>query len=353
MRGGDNELETLHTDIECLEVCADLIASGSHNKARTAIIVLHHLAEILLQRECQELLERDRLYRWVMKPEFTRSERARIDRSFADKVFLVRDKTAHLSQVDEAVLLIGHSYRNAIYHRDTHNAQTACLLAKLLLRISLRLLIRSGPNMSMGGRNSESLHWVEKYLPSSKGIIDFGELRNNVVRVIAPLAKVSFHESRTTLATDITCRAQKLTNNLVTFFGDKWRSYLDDLLKRVEFELENEMEYDDISEPYRHMTYRIHTKNQPTREEYDKAESLYKARLKKALDSFRPAYTTSKIISLHMLADSLSCASNLRSLVLAYKNADEATQKAELYISRAQAIVDAQIDLAIDRALGK
>lgn len=349
----DNELETLHTDIECLEVCADLILSRSHNKARTAIIVLHHLAETLLQRECEEYLERDRLYHWVMKPTFTRSERTRIERSFADKVFLVRDRTAHLSQVDEAILLIGHSYRNAIYHRNTHNAQTASLLAKLLLKTALRLFMRSGQEMSMGARNSEQLDWVEKYNLSPKGFIEFGELRKSAVRMIAPLAKVSFQETNETLTSDIISRTQRLTDNLESFFGDKWRSDLGDLLKRVEFEIENEKEYDELSKDFREVTYKINTKHPPTHAEYNTAQSLYKDRLKLALNSFRPVYTTDKILSLNTLADSVSCKQDLRSLVLAYQKADEVTQKAELYIARAHTIVETQIDIAIDKALGK
>jgi hypothetical protein len=106
---GNDELEILQNDIASLEICADLadlIETGSHRKARAAIIILHHLAEILLYRECQELLEWDRSVRWVMEPRFTRSERTKVLMSFADKVFLVRDKATHLSLVDEAVLLV-------------------------------------------------------------------------------------------------------------------------------------------------------------------------------------------------------------------------------------------------------
>jgi hypothetical protein len=128
---------------------------------------------------------------------------------------------------------------------------------------------------------------------------------------------------------------------------------LDDLLKHVEFEIENEKQFDDISRPFREVTYRIHTQHPPTRDEYITAESLYRADLKLAIDSFCPVYTTSKILSLNTLADAVSCTQDLRRLVLAYQKADELTQKAEVYIARAHAIVEAQIDRAIDNALGK
>lgn len=353
MLARDNELEILHTDIECLEVGADLIASGSHNKARTAIIVLHHLIETLLHRECQEILGRDRLMRWVIEPRIILSERNRVERSFADKVFLVRDKTTHLAPVDEAVLLIGHSYRNAIHHRDTHNVQPAQLLAKLLLRTTLRVFMRSGSETSMGGFATTDIQWVAKYLPLSRGFIELRQLRRNEVRRIAPLASVSFPESRDTLARDIASRIQGLTGTLEVFFGPEWNSYLDDLLKHVEFQIKNEKQYDDISKIFREATYRIQSKHPPTREEYMEAESCYKANLKMALDSFRPTHTISRILSLDRLAESISCTSNLRGLVLAYQKADVITQEAEFYIGEAHAIVEDQCQRAIDHARGK
>lgn len=48
MKTNSDDLGCLRADVETLEVCSELIASGSHNKARMAIIILDHFAEILL-----------------------------------------------------------------------------------------------------------------------------------------------------------------------------------------------------------------------------------------------------------------------------------------------------------------
>ena len=116
-----DELDCLRTDVETLEVCSELTASGSHNKARVAILILDHFADILLFRESKKILESDRFRRWVLKPEFTPSEGEKTLYNFSKKLNLVAEKSQGVAKVDQAVLLIAHSYRNAIYHRDIHN----------------------------------------------------------------------------------------------------------------------------------------------------------------------------------------------------------------------------------------
>lgn len=63
MKTNRDELDFLRTDVETLEVCSEMIASGSHNKARVAIIILDHFADILLFREAEKILEGDRFRR--------------------------------------------------------------------------------------------------------------------------------------------------------------------------------------------------------------------------------------------------------------------------------------------------
>ena len=353
MKTNRDELDFLRTDVETLEVCSEMIASGSHNKARVAIIILDHFADILLFRESKKILEGDRFRRWVMKPDFTPSDGAKTLYNFSKKLSLVARKTQHVARVDKAVLLIAHSYRNAIYHRDTHNERTTLVLAKLMLRTIFRLFMNLGTSMSMGGPNSEEeLQWLRPYA-ARDSYIDFCQVRRNLVRAIAPVAQLSFRSARSILVEDITIRGETLKRGLTEEFGDTWESWLDGLLKHVQFEHDNQEQLDAISKVYRETTYKILTDHPPTKDEYVKAEAEYKARRMKEFDAFRPALTGKKILSLHKLSDSVSQTSNLERLIFAYRAADDLVQKAERYFSMAQSEFNWAVQSAIDASRGK
>lgn len=355
MKAHRDELDSLRTDVETLEVCSELIASGSHNKARVSIIILDHFADILLFRESKHILEGDRFRRWVMKPEFTPSEGAKTLYNFSKKLSLVADKTQHVAQVDQAVLLIAHSYRNAIYHRDIHNERTTLVLAKLMLRTIFRLFMNLGSSMSMGANSTAGVQWLEPYAPSIKtdSFVDFPRVRRNLVRAIAPVAKLSFRSARSILVEDITLRVENLMKTLTENFGDNWQSWLDRLLKHVQFEHDNQERLDALSKDFRETTYKILTDQPPTKEEYVKAESDYKARRMREFDAFRPAFTSKTILSLHKLTDSFSQASNLQKLIFTYKEVDDTMQQAESYLSMARSEFEGAVQSAIDEGRGK
>ena len=343
-----DELDCLRTDVETLEVCSELTASGSRNKARVAILILDHFADILLFRESKKILEGDRFRRWVLKPEFTPSEGEKTLYNFSKKLNLVAGKAQGVAKVDQAVLLIAHSYRNAIYHRDIHNERTTLVLAKLMLRTIFRLFMNLGSSMGRGGFNSkEQLQWLKPYIETD-GYIDFCQVRRNLVRAIAPVAQLSFRSTRAILVEDITLRGENLKIALPEEFGDKWESWLDGLLKHVQFEHDNQERLDALSKVFRETTYKVHTDQPQTKEEYVKAESDYKARRTKEFDAFHPTFTSKSILSLHQLTDSESQASNLETLIFAYKAADDLMQKAESYFSMARSEFDWAVESAIN-----
>ena len=355
MKANRDDLGCLRTDIETLEVCSELIASGSPNKARVAIIILDHFAEILLFRESTNIFDGDRFRRWVMKPEFTRSEQTKTLHDFSKKLSLVASKTRHVAKVDQAVLLIAHLYRNAIYHRDVHNERTTLVLAKLMLRTIFRLFMKTGSAMSTSLNHTTDLRWLKPYVSSIKTdhSVDFCQVRRNLVRAIAPVARLSFRSARSTLVEDITLRAQNLKRTLTEGFGDKWQSWVDGLLKHVQFEHDNQEQLDALSKQFRETTYKIHTDQPPTKEEYVNAESDYKARHTKEFNAFRPIFASKTILSLHKLADSFSQASNLERLIFAYKDADDTMHKAESYLSMARTEFDGAVERATDEGRGK
>lgn len=349
MKSKRSDLDQLRTDIETLESCSNLIATSSPNKARTAIIILDHFAEILLFRETQNILERDHSFRWVMRPKFSLSDHARVSKSFHAKVQLVADQTTILKTIDEAVLFIAHSYRNAIYHRDTHNDRTTVLLAKITLRTILRLFMLFGSQMSTGGTFDSKLLWFSPY--DSKALkscwLDFVQVRRGVVRALAPGAHISFRASRCILIEDIQIRAEALRKGLGNIFGDEL-PWVDDLFKHVQFEYEKKEKLNELSLKFRETTYKIHTDSPPTKEEYFKAESDYQALRKKEFDFFRPTYTIDAILALSKLSNPLFQASDLRELLIAYKDADDAILKVEHYFDMAHEEFDKAVEMEID-----
>jgi len=346
-------LEQLRVDIENLETCAELLKLGSHVKARTALIVLDHISEIFLLRECQGILEKDSLFKWVLPPKLRARDRARITRNFHEKLELLQ-KEDFLSPSEVTVLTISHSYRNAIYHRDTHNPSTIDILAKIGFLTVLDLFERSGDNCAIGNSAGLAVDWLKPYYGSrlSNTHIDITEARKTVADKLRTGINVSRAEATAALAEDIESRTNRLVSRIAEFTGDSL-DWLDKTIRRLEFEEKHEELMDELSEPHRQVRYRIQGQNKPTIEEYEQTEASYKSSLNAALDAFSPTYTVESIRAFRSLSKQLESSHSLSELLSLYNTQDQAVNKAELYIHKVEAIIDEAVQMEIDRARGK
>jgi hypothetical protein len=129
-------------DLEVMHECRALLLSGSTAKARMALILLDSLIDAVLYRrlELAYMLSEENWYMGLER--FPKSIRTSARKNFEERLRLARrpllgpfhgsSPQPLVDDVEAEVILIGHSYRNAAYHRDTHNPAIIRPLATLL-----------------------------------------------------------------------------------------------------------------------------------------------------------------------------------------------------------------------------
>ena len=64
-----DSFEELHVIVEQLELCQGLLRSRSHSKARAAVILLDHVADVLMYRVCNDDFEFQAFQEMISPPE--------------------------------------------------------------------------------------------------------------------------------------------------------------------------------------------------------------------------------------------------------------------------------------------
>jgi hypothetical protein len=130
-------------DLEVLYECRALLLSDSTAKARMALILLDSLIDALLYRRLKLAYIVSEANWFMGIPRFPKSVRTSARKNFEERLRIARrpllgdvqsSSEPWVEDVEADVILIGHSYRNAAYHRDTHNPAVIRPLAKLLFR---------------------------------------------------------------------------------------------------------------------------------------------------------------------------------------------------------------------------
>jgi hypothetical protein len=129
-----DSFEELHITVEYLELSQQLLRSRSHSKARAAVILLDHVADVLMYRICTHDFERQAMIEKVIPPDVPEEKRAEILFRFEKKVSYLSQTKRIISGADATVLLIGHRVRNFAYHRDYHNPNTISVVGRILYK---------------------------------------------------------------------------------------------------------------------------------------------------------------------------------------------------------------------------
>src|SRR5215470_3858970 len=157
----DTSRQRLRLLVEQLEMIRGLLDGGSSVDAKVAIILLDNVADSLMYRRCLQEFERDSALALIRRPRFTLAKQRDARRDFKAKVNLLNG-IDFISAEDATVLKIGHSYRNAAYHRDSHNPRVTNELGRLLFAAVSNLFRSYYDNgVSSGGFASEQ--WLSKY----------------------------------------------------------------------------------------------------------------------------------------------------------------------------------------------
>ena len=217
---------------EQLSVCRELLLSDSTPKQRMAVILLDSLTDALLYR----IMERAFLYSdqaWFrhLLPLYPSKKRERARLHFSERLKIARDPSystavagypAIITETDTAVIAIGHSYRNAAYHRDTHNPAVLATIGKVFFKSVSKLFVSDqapGHRLSVTREQGDRLRSIGIDLDGGQSRHEVLGFRDVAVSFTATLNKgmdVATRELATELAEDLAFRVHDAKENINT-----------------------------------------------------------------------------------------------------------------------------------------
>jgi hypothetical protein len=138
---------------EQLSVSQELLLTSSAPKQRMAIILLDSLADALLYRLMERaFLYSDRAWFSHLLPLYPSKKRERARLHFSERLKIARAPSydtavagypALITETDTTILAVGHSYRNAAYHRDSHNPDVLATIGKVFFKPVGKLFVNA------------------------------------------------------------------------------------------------------------------------------------------------------------------------------------------------------------------
>lgn len=344
-----NDDQKFRITIEQLDYCKRLILAGSEINARISLILLDNLADLLMYRRCNGEFSRDKDWSKFMRPRTTIYERKQALGYFYPKVKILK-RLKFLTSYDADALKICHSYRNAVYHRDTHNPRTIIALTRVFFKTVCGIFknyyqsgITSYNNpSSWGGRYGLNLNYI-----------DFGKDSKKIYNQFVKGIQISFPKAKEILIKDIEYRL-----NLIKETRDNNDYLINDVIlssRFVVYQFEDLFPEEGLFKELNELHYRITKKYKPNRKEYieikKKCENRYKRKFKKFLKEKPIIYSKElkRIESTNLLKNT----SSINQLLNRYQALDEVLSKIEVYIERAERDFDYDVQLEIDIRRGK
>lgn len=212
------------TFAEQLDVAADLVAADTLPKARMALVAVDNLADLLLHRHAERVFAASERSWWHEHRRFTRVERQRILNDFRRLLKIAGQRWDMAWQKievvvpaeDSPILRIGRSYRNAVYHKDRHNAALIQPLTILYMQAVGRAFSRfyePGTAWSTTAERVAPLHAFGYSLPERElggRMFEFRGAAETVTEAITGRFDVPLAPLRTWLAADLVTRTVRL-----------------------------------------------------------------------------------------------------------------------------------------------
>lgn len=145
-----DDLDQFRITLQQLEIARELVLGRGETGCRVSLILLDNVAETILHRIIQSEFESDDFTRAFVPERYPPKARRQIERVFAEKLNAVA-KARRLPVSVVTTLLILHTYRNAAYHRDTHNPVVLPLLARVALIAVADLFARTRAGIRISG----------------------------------------------------------------------------------------------------------------------------------------------------------------------------------------------------------
>jgi hypothetical protein len=344
----DTSRERLRLLVEQLEMIRGLLDGGSGVDAKVSIILLDNVADSLMYRRCLQEFEKDSELAMIRRPRFTLAKQSEALRDFKAKVNLLSG-IGFISAEDAAVIKIGHSYRNAAYHRDSHNPRVTNELGRLLFS-AVSALFKSYYDNGVSSDGFASEPWLSKYGLRTDHI-SFREASTSIATKLVEGIEIPFQEAQDAFQQDITSRIEEIEREIAKL-PIKGDAVLDEGLRRAEFSERHP--YEQFSEKFLEMNYRIAAGNGESVDdkEYRAAKKSANRKMEKALKDFVPICSL-KLLKKLKSTNRLKSATDASSLLSAYQDLDSKLSKFEDSVEQLDIAFDRAIQHAIDIRRGK
>jgi len=346
-----NDIEKFRLIVDQLEICKNLMKDSNVNVARIAIILLDNLADTLMYRFCLEQFRSDEELIMLMRPRFTPEERRNALRYFEPKLnILKREKI--LDDRDIIVLRIIHSYRNAAYHRDTHNPQVVKVLAKILFRVMCNLFLKLNSAGCVIGGFTEPQNWLKAY-GLEDDVLDFKKASRVIVKKLTDDVRIAFLQIKKAFVLDIRLRLKEIEELRQKIPYCNRDDLFDCALKWFEFR-DNES-WSEYYKDYLGLRYRITSNggNKPTLKEIKNTKTKCDKKFLKDLDNFNQSISCRTITKIKKVAGEFRSIKSMEKLLQRYQEIDFNLSKVEFYLDQIDEDWDREVQRAIDTARGK
>lgn len=343
----DTSRQRLRLLVEQLEMVRGLLDRGSGVDAKVSIILLDNLADSLMYRRCLQEFEKDSELAMIRRPRFTLAKQSDALWDFKTKVNLLNG-IGFMSAEDAAVLKIGHSYRNAAYHRDSHNPRVTNELGRLLFA-AVSSLFRSYYNNGVSSGGFAPERWLSKY-GLRTDFINFKEVSTSIAAKLTEGIAITFEEAKEAFQNDFTLRVEEIEREIKKLEIDD--ADLDEGLKRAEFSETHP--HEQFSEKLRELNYQIvagDTKSVDARK-YRAAHESGKRKMEKELTSFVPVCSV-KLLKKLKSTTTLKTVKDVSSLLYVYHDLDSKLTKFEDSVEQLAIVIDRAIQREIDLRRGK
>lgn len=213
---------------EQLETCRDLLLLGSVPKARMALILLDNLAELLVFRLSERRFS-DPLAPDAWPARYTNRQERAARRSFGARLEVVKAASPSLvTDSREAVIRVGHAYRNAAYHRDHHTDVVLHPLGSLLFEAVCALWVESHDRTHLSGVVSDT-DVIKRSTVQFYGPVDsettWYELAQRIVRKLLPPLAVNHRRVCEVFGADLRERAEWLSTRIPDAEAEEFAFY--------------------------------------------------------------------------------------------------------------------------------
>jgi hypothetical protein len=368
---GFADIDRLFRDVEVMSVCRELLTSGSVAKARMALILLDSLADALVYRRLEYAYGVSGGVWYLDNPRFPKSVRRQARKNFPERLRLAQQEISDVfagfgespvTEEEAAVLRIGHTYRNAAYHRDTHNAAVIETLAKIMFGAVAAVFARSHLRQLFTGMEDFQERFAEAGITYPReGPTSLGEAAEFAAATLREGMDVPAALLAKRLADDLESRCAAVEAEAGELPLDA--AGVDEVIALKEFGAKHGhddelIELIDRANPYVQASRRGIGPNDPefaeVIDETTQAEPEVERRLVELRASAGPPTR-----SLHDVETARETAAKIRpsrdvvSVLAAYADADEALADVERYVHEAALEWDAEVQRQIDLRRGK